>query len=293
MTITPNSSPWPDPTSRSIGKAVQTGRMTADAATDTVLVSQDEAVRVTREGGRIDIRLARPDVRNAQTPAMWRALADLGEQIDHLTPAPTAVVVAGEGASFSAGLDRRMFTPEGIPGEPTFVDLSGKGDDSLDTFIVQAQAAFSWWRRVDPITIAVVHGHAIGAGFQLALACDLVIAHPDAIFAMRETSWGLVPDLGGTLPLVRGAGYGPALEACATGRDITAEELHHWGLALKPIEDPAGSATELVERLAATPPGAVSALKHLLGNIDDRDDQFQRERVAQRDRLRAMARLLG
>ena len=242
---------------------------------------------------RIDLRLNRPDVRNAQTPALWRVLAEIGHRIAALDSGPAAVVISGEGRSFSAGLDRRMFTPEGIPGEPTFVDLAQRGDDALEEFIVSAQAGFSWLRQVDPITIAVVQGHAVGAGFQLALACDLIIAHPDAVFAMRETSWGLVPDLGGTLPMVRGAGYGPALEACATGRDISAEELHRWGLALAPESDPMAAADALIDTIAATPPGAVASLKHLLGGVDELPEQYRRERAAQRERLRAMARLMA
>lgn len=267
--------------------------MSAEPVTGTGLHSRDEGIQVAVDGTRVDIRLARPEVRNAQTPAMWRALADLGAQIPDVDPVPVAIVVSGEGAGFSSGLDRRMFTPDGIPGEPTFIDLAGHPDAGLDDFIIEAQAAFRWWRMVDPITIAVVHGHAIGAGFQLALACDLIIAHEDAVFAMRETSWGLVPDLGGTLPLIRGAGYALALEACATGREISAGELHRWGLALEPASDPHAVATEMIDRLATTPPGAVAGLKHLLGGIDDLDGQMLRERLAQRDRLRAMARLMG
>lgn len=242
---------------------------------------------------RVDIRLNRPDVRNAQTPAMWRALAEIGRRIKDAEPVPSTIVISAEGVSFSAGLDRRMFTPEGVPGEPTFVELAARGDGALDEFIESAQAGFSWLREVDPVSIAVVHGHAVGAGFQLALACDLIIAHPNAVFSMRETSWGLVPDLGGTMPMVRGAGYGPALEACATGRDISAGELHSWGLALEPHEDPQAAADELVGKLAATPPGAVPALKHLLAGIDDHAGQYRRERGAQRERLRAMARLMA
>ena len=242
---------------------------------------------------RVHLRLNRPDARNAQTPALWRVLAEIGSRIGHMDPLPTAVIVSGEGHSFSAGLDRRMFTPEGIPGEVTFAELAQRGDEALDEFIVTAQSGFSWLREVDPVTIAVVHGHAVGAGFQLALACDIIIPHHDAVFSMRETSWGLVPDLGGTLPMVRGAGYGRALQACATGRDISADELHAWGLALAPHSDPMASAAELIDTLAATPPGAVAALKHLLGGVDDLSEQYRREREAQRDRLRAMARLMA
>lgn len=248
---------------------------------------------VRADDHRVDIRLNRPDVRNAQTPALWRALAEIGRRVKNADPGPSAIVISAEGLSFSAGLDRRMFTPEGVPGEPTFVELAAHGDEALDEFIESAQAGFSWLRVVDPVSIAVVHGHAVGAGFQLALACDVIIAHPDSVFSMRETSWGLVPDLGGTMPMVRGAGYGPALEACATGRDISGSELHSWGLALQPQEDPQAAADDLVGKLAATPPGAVPALKHLLGRIDDHPGQYRREREAQRERLRAMARLMA
>lgn len=266
---------------------------------DGLVISLDgldtEGVGLLVEGTRrrVDLRLNRPEVRNAQTPALWRVLAQIGERIRTADPAPVAIVISGTGPSFSAGLDRRMFTPEGIPGEPTFVDLAQRGDEAVDDFIESAQAGFSWLRDVDPVTIAVVQGHAVGAGFQLALACDLIVTHPQAVFAMRETSWGLVPDLGGTLPLVRSAGYGPALEACATGRDITAAELHGWGLALTPSEDPQATTDDLIERLANTPPGSVSALKHLLGGVDDLPAQYRRERAAQRERLRAMARLMA
>ncbi len=60
------------------------------------------------------------------------------------------------------------------------------------------QEAFTWWRRPDLVTVAAVQGHAVGAGFQLALACDLRVVADDAQFAMREPSLGLVPDLVGT-----------------------------------------------------------------------------------------------
>ena len=173
-------------------------------------------------------------------------------------------------------------------GTATVEDLVARGY-SID----EAQQAFRWWREVEAITIAVVRGHAIGAGFQLALACDLVVPHHEAEFAMRETSWGLVPDLGGTGPLVRAAGYGPALEACATGRMIRAEELHAWGLALEPSDSPEDRTEEIVGKVRATPPGAVGALKHLLGHADRDDEQWSREAAAQLRRLRILARALG
>ena len=76
-----------------------------------------------------------------------------------------------------------------------------------------------------------MQGHAIGAGFQLALACDLRVVAEDVSFAMRETSLGLVPDLAGTEPLVACVGYARALEICATGRAVRADEAVRLGLA--------------------------------------------------------------
>ena len=70
------------------------------------------------------------------------------------------------------------------------------------------------------MTIAAVQGHAIGAGFQLALACDFRVLAEDVQFCMAETGLGLVPDLGGTLPLVRLVGYSRAAEICVTSRRV-------------------------------------------------------------------------
>src|ERR671911_885373 len=104
-------------------------------------------------------------------------------------------------------------------------------EPQLDATIASYQRAFTWWRRPDLVTVAAVQGHAIGAGFQLALACDLRVCADDVQFAMRETSLGLVPDLTGTHPLVGLVGYARALEICVTGRFVTAEEAVSTGLA--------------------------------------------------------------
>ena len=163
----------------------------------------------------------------AATPATWRRLAEVP---GHLDPDVRAVVLTGEGASFCAGLDRRMLSPEGVPGEESLVQLAQRPDSHIDGFITQAQAAFTWWRTVPQVTIALVQGHAIGAGFQLALACDVLVVADDAQLAMRETSLGLVPDLGGTGPLVERVGYARAFEICATGRFVGPDEAVMLGI---------------------------------------------------------------
>uniref|UniRef100_UPI00084CB618 enoyl-CoA hydratase/isomerase family protein n=1 Tax=Streptomyces niveus TaxID=193462 RepID=UPI00084CB618 len=162
-------------------------------------VLDKDGVQLTVEDAVATVTLTNPAKRNAQSPALWRALTEAGQS---LPGSVRVVVLRGEGKSFSAGLDRQAFTPEGFDGEPSFPELARRDDTDLDAAIAAYQSAFTWWRRSDIVSVAAVQGHAIGAGFQLALACDLRVVASDAQFAMRETSLGLVPDLGGTHPLV-------------------------------------------------------------------------------------------
>ncbi|HEX6756413.1 MAG TPA: enoyl-CoA hydratase/isomerase family protein [Mycobacteriales bacterium] len=166
-----------------------------------------------------------------------------------------------------------------------------------DTHIRGFQEAFSWLRRPELVSVAAVQGHAIGAGFQLALACDLRVLADDAQLSMAETTLGLVPDLGGTAPLVEFAGYARALEICLTGRRVGAEEALRIGLAtvVVPVAELAGATADLVAAVLAAPAGAVTETKALLLRAaaglapGGRDGQEQAERTAQIRRLRALA----
>ncbi|MBC3986153.1 enoyl-CoA hydratase/isomerase family protein [Streptomyces sp. AC536] len=249
-----------------------------------------DGVRLTVDDAIATVTLTNPAKRNAQTPALWRALIEAGR----LLPGTVRVVVLrGEGRSFSAGLDRQAFTPEGFEGEPSFVDMGRGPEAELDATIAAYQEAFTWWRRNDIVSIAAVQGHAIGAGFQLALACDLRICADDAQFAMRETSLGLVPDLAGTHPLVSLVGYARALEICATGRFVHAEEAERTGLAnlVVPAAELDATARDLAAALLAAPRDAVIETKALLRGASDRtfDEQRAAERAAQGRRLRDLA----
>ncbi|WP_435745220.1 enoyl-CoA hydratase/isomerase family protein, partial [Nocardioides sp. SYSU DS0663] len=146
------------------------------------------------------ITLDRPDVRNAQTPEMWRALAGIGER---LADDVRVVVVRGNGASFSAGLDRSLLDPTagGRTGE-SVLDLVDLSDEEMSATIDAYQRGFTFLRDPRFVSVAAVHGYAIGAGFQLALACDLRVVSTDAQLCMKESALGLVPDLTGTKPLV-------------------------------------------------------------------------------------------
>ncbi|WP_416975286.1 enoyl-CoA hydratase/isomerase family protein [Streptomyces sp. 4F14] len=251
-----------------------------------------DGVRLTVDDTLATVTLTNPAKRNAQSPALWRALAEAGRS---LPGSVRVVVLRGEGKSFSAGLDRQMFTPEGIEGEPSLVDLARRGDAELDAAIAEFQEGFTWWRRSDIVSVAAVQGHAIGAGFQLALACDLRVVADDVQFAMRETSLGLVPDLTGTHPLVTLVGYGRAAEICLTGRYVHAEEALRIGLAnaVVPAADLDTAVKALTAPLLAAPRDAVVETKALLQGAAGRtyDDQRAAERAAQARRLRDLAGL--
>jgi enoyl-CoA hydratase/carnithine racemase len=236
------------------------------------------------------VTLCRPERRNAQTPATWQALAAIGESLPNDV---RVVVVAGEGPSFSAGLDRRMFTAEGVPGEGSLGDIAGRGDADAADVIAGYQAGITWLRRPEFVSVASVRGHAVGAGFQLALACDLRIAADDAMFTMAEPTLGLVPDLGGTQPLVEAVGYARALEICATGRRFGAAEAELAGLVnlVVPGDQLKGTTEDLVAALCSTNRNAVTATKRLLLDARDRtfDEQIRAEREAQVNLLRALS----
>ena len=249
-------------------------------------------MRLELEGALAVVTLASPANRNAQTPATWRALVGVGEQL-LADPEVRVVVLRAEGASFSAGLDRAMFGT-GVDGEPGMIGLAALDDDALDITIEGFQEAFAWWRDDRIVSIAAVQGHAVGAGFQLALACDLRVLADDAQLSMRETTLGLVPDLGGTKPLVDLVGYSRALEICVTGRWVGAAEAAATGLAslVVPSGELDAATRDLAAALLAAPPAAVRATKALLHGAGARTYPEQRaaERAAQAGRLRDLAR---
>ncbi len=222
---------------------------------------------------------------------MWFALAEIGAAL----PSDVRVVVlSGDGSSFSAGLDRRMLSPEGVPGEPS-LDLGSASDaeaaDRIDTY----QQGFTWLRDPAFVSVAAVQGHAIGAGFQLALHCDIRIAAEDVQFCMFEPALGLVPDLGGTQLLVDAIGYAKAVEICATARRVGAAEAERIGLAnlVVPGDQLPAAVDDLVAALLSTNVDATRETKRLLLGARDRsyDEQRRAEREAQVQRLRALLSL--
>ncbi len=248
--------------------------------------SVDGGVQLRVDGPVAAVTLTSPDRLNSQTPETWRSLAAIGASLD---PDVRVVVVRGEGRAFSAGLDRSLFTadPEVAGG---LAAMAAGSDEDIAERIAGFQAGFSWLTTGPAISIAAVQGHAIGAGFQLALACDLRMLSADAMLCMAETSLGLVPDLTGTSQLVRAVGYSRALEICATGRRVAASEAAALGLATAVVapEQLADAVADLVAALLAAPASSLAATKQLLLGAADRtrDEQCAAERLAQVGMLR-------
>ena len=245
-------------------------------------------LQITVDGPVATLTLDRPDSRNAQTPRLWAAMREFGTA---LPDAVRVVVVRGAGPSFSAGLDRSAFTPD--PADPdSLAALLASGETAAVARIATYQAAFGWLAGPRIVSVAVVQGHAVGAGFQLALACDLRVLADDAQLTMAEVSLGLVPDLGGTKRLVELVGYAAALDICVTGRRVGAAEAHRLGLTsrVSPSDELDTTVDSLVAELLRPPPGAVAEVKALLLAAADRDRNAQEaaERAAQVRRLRAL-----
>ncbi len=247
---------------------------------------------VRRDGAVLTVSLSHPERRNAQTPSLWAALAEVATGLD---PAVRVVVLRGEGPSFSAGLDRGMLGPGGVPGEVDMIAMASASAEAAAEVIEGFQRGFSAWAAVPAVVVAAVQGHAIGAGFQLALAADLRVVADDVQFAMRETSLGLVPDLAGTTPLVALVGVARALEICATGRFVGAAEAVATGLAnvAVPVDSLEATTADLVAALVAAPDAALRELKPLLRTAAsaDRDTQLRLEREAQGRLLHGLAGL--
>ncbi|NUR84030.1 MAG: enoyl-CoA hydratase/isomerase family protein [Nonomuraea sp.] len=249
----------------------------------------EAGLRFEVDGEIATVTLARPERRNAQTFATWSALARFGEELPEQV---RVVVVKGEGPSFSAGIDLRMFTPEGVPGQGSFGSTAKLDGETFEQRLAQAQQGFLWLRRPEIVSIAAVQGHAIGAGFQLALSCDLRIVADDAKFCMKEPALGLVPDLTGTKPLVELVGLAKAIDICLTARTVDADEAMRIGLAEQVVAggDLAKAVEDKIAALLSVNRDAAVATKRLLQGAGARslEEQSRAEGREQAARLKAL-----
>lgn len=243
-------------------------------------------IRIEHQGPRLDVVLSDPERLNAQTAATWRSLAAIGSEPPE---GVRVVVIRGEGSSFSAGLDKKVFAGQA---EPNLATMAGLSESDFDQAVAEFQRGFTIWRESEAIVIAAVRGYAIGAGFQLALGADLRVVSETAQFCMKEPSLGMVPDLAGTEPLLDIVGYSRALEICITGRMVGAREAMDLGLATIVVPDADLEATtdDMIAAILAAPESSIRATKKLLAQSRNRqrDEQRRLERQIQGTLLRGM-----
>jgi enoyl-CoA hydratase/carnithine racemase len=214
-----------------------------------------DRVSCTVTGGIADVRLTRPDKRNALDLAMFRGIIDAGEQVAADRSA-RVVVLSGEGKGFCAGLDTSLFAAMATPDRD--------GVETTANLRVDAVRAVRIWTELAVPVIAAVHGVAVGGGFQLALGADIRIVSPDAQLGAYEIRWGIVPDMCGTQLLPPLVGPDVAKDLMFTGRAVSGEEALRIGLATRVADDPRAAALELAADIAGRSPEAIRVIKRLV-----------------------------
>ena len=236
-----------------------------------------DRVSVTLTDGVADVRMTRPDKRNALDGAMFVSLAEAGERLKTMAGVRVAVL-SGEGASFCAGLDFAT-----MAALATGVDSDGRDNPGLlqESGITHLGQQVAWvWQEVPVPVIAAVHGHAIGGGIQVALGADIRIVHPDTKLSVREVHWGLVPDMTGTMMLSRLVRADVAKELVITARMFDGREAFALGIATKLSDTPLDDALVMAREIAGRSPDAVRGAKALLNGLFNAGaaEQFAEER---------------
>ncbi len=245
-----------------------------------------DRVTINQSNGVADVRLNRPDKRNALDGAMFSALVEAGEALKTAVGL-RAVVLSGEGPSFCAGLDFSSFQSMagGERSAPAATnDDSGRPaapSDLPSGAIAHLGQQAAWvWQEVPVPVIAAVHGHALGGGIQIALGADIRVVHPDTQLSVREVHWGLVPDMTGTLTLAGLVRADVAKELVFTARVFDGREAFELGLATRLSEHPLDDAMAMAAQIAERDPSAVRAAKQLINGLvnEGAAEQFAAER---------------
>ena len=219
------------------------------------------------------ITLNRPDRLNSFTVQMHSELRDALDQLGDAR----VVVLTGAGRGFCAGQD-----------------LNDRGVSTGDAVDLGATVEQCWNPLVKVLTtlpqpvIARVNGVAAGAGANIALACDIVVAAKSAKFIQSFSALGLIPDSGGSWVLPRLVGQARALGLALTGEPLSAEKAEDWGLIWKAVDDDALDAEvdAIASKLASLPPLGLAAIKDMIRTTGKRT--LDQELDLQRDEMRRL-----
>jgi enoyl-CoA hydratase len=221
-----------------------------------------DAVLTEVDGGVAVITINRPEARNAVNGAVAKGVASALDELDARKDV-SVLVLTGAGGTFSAGMDLKGF----LTGDNPIAEGRGFGG------IVERPPA-------KPI-IAAVEGYALAGGFELALACDMIVASSEAKFGLPEVKRGLVAGAGGLLRLPRRIPYHAAMELALSGEHYPASRLAELGLVNK-VTTPGEALAEaraLAVRIAANAPLALAATKRVIVESADWDgsEQFAKQ----------------
>lgn len=226
-----------------------------------------DRVVTTVEDQIAHVRLNRPDKMNALDPEQFRAIGAAIDALRNRTDV-RCVVLSGEGRAFCAGLDMASMAAGG----------SGTGAERNADGAILPQHVTWGWRTLPMPVIAAVHGVAFGGGFQIMSGADIRIAAPGTRFAIRETYWGLVPDMAG-FAIWHGLVRDDVLrELVYTAREFDATEAQANGFVTRLADDPLAEAITLAREIAARNPHAVRGAKRLLGDTPLLDPRAVLER---------------
>jgi 2-(1,2-epoxy-1,2-dihydrophenyl)acetyl-CoA isomerase len=218
-----------------------------------------KTMRIEIDGEIGTLTLDRPDAFNAMSPDLIEELMTATAWLADLAPI-RALIVTGSGAAFCAGGDVTWFRKGMEDGGPEISAHVRRGAEALHSAIVDL-------RRIEVPVIAAVNGPAAGAGFSLALACDLRIAADSAFFAPAYGRIGASPDGGMTYFLPRAIGPSKALELLLEDPNLPAEKALEIGLVTEvvPGDELMGRARERAAKLAQLAPHYVKMAKRLVG----------------------------
>ncbi len=234
---------------------------------DLVLAQQHESY--------FEIILNRPSKRNAINAGLYAAFDEAVAEASRAAGV-RAVLIRGQGKSFSSGIDVSDFLTLPQKYGPNWQQ---RGRLITDDF----QRVLTRLERLELPTIALLHGHCLGLAMELALACDMRIAAEGTQLGLPETRLGLIPDVGGTTRLVRLVGPGRAKELIFTGKMINAQQAEKWGIVnyVVPVEALLDKGLELVEELSLAAPLAMGMAKRVIDGLADIDRGLMLEGWAQ------------
>ncbi|TCK26561.1 enoyl-CoA hydratase/isomerase family protein [Pseudonocardia endophytica] len=207
-------------------------------------------IDVERDGPVAVITINRPEARNALDPEHQDALGAAVAEFEADGDLRVAVLTGAGDTVFSAGADLKKLIP-------AFRDRVRAGEEPPWNF-----GGFTATERAKPM-IGAINGHALAGGCEMALACDIRLASPNATIGLAETKWAIIPGAGGTVRLPRAVPLGLAMEMILSGEPIDASEAHRVGLVNRvvPLESLRAEAVRLAQVIAARGPLAVRAAR--------------------------------